>query len=399
MNGQRGAPSTAAMDLTLQGVTKQHLLAQLPAALVHESFFGTYQISPWTVIELWRGERRATAWLVPASRDLLDHADGQPWCSTAWISKNLASSLDLAFDTPEQVRVVMRSQYMRVQPARIDNYIESDRVVASPELVKAFGTRLLASSGSRIAVLRAVRRDARKQNAGSVRINYNTRRLLGIAPDPVTNRESIQISRYMPAISPHGRKAEIGRWIVWSLSLPILLLEILGRVALRAPNVLLASEESYTSDDPHGVARVSEEAAELLGISSGDSIYVFWGSRYLKIRALTFKTEAPPVSQKQRIVDWTPSVRPPRADSESRIALPGKVRATIGAPRNAIVRVRRSVLSVLRRRLIALALPVAAVGVGAAALSPPWYLTAGLVVAVFVLTLAGDRIPRKPWMH
>lgn len=387
------------VEITLSAATDDRLLAQLPAVLLHESYFIVYGIEPWTTAQVGRGGRKAHAWLVPIAPRLLSHRQDVSWSETAWISKDLARSLAISNGDRVPVRLSVVADRHRVQPARIDNYIPSEHVVVSRHARRELGRMVYVSSGYRVAVVKASRRRARDQRPRTVRMNFHMRRLLGVAPDPATDTQQVQLSPYRRVKVPMSFWAWLRRVPGWCFRELPMLFELVGRPLLRAPAVTLASEESLTADDPHGVARVPTYAAELLGTTAGDSVYVYWGKARARVRCQILSDKQEIQIPIQRIVDWLPSRRPPLADRNSIILLPAKIRATLGVPRNGVVVVRRSVVSVVRRRVIALSLPVVAVTVSVSKLGLRPWLAISLLALTVVLTLAGDRIPPRPWRH
>src|SRR6266702_1391107 len=333
------------LAIELIGTTNSRLLAQTRAVLIHEAYFTIYAIQPWTTVLVRSSQRQSQAWVVPISRRLLENAGQEPWSRTAWLSLDLARTLELKNRAHIPIVIEMMTATLRVQPARIDNYLDSDRIVVSEQARQAFGRRLLVSSGSRVAVMRTTRRHSGRQADSSVRMNFHIRRLLGVVPEPVTNTQQVQISTFHP-IKASIRDIDILwlvlRFIARLVSEPV---EGIGRLALRAPSVTLANEESLTSDDAHGVARIPSNAADLLGVSTGDSIYVYWGRQRVRIRALLLDSGTAAEAPLQRIVDWMPDTRAPQPDPQSKICLPAKVRATLGVPRSGVPVARRSILS------------------------------------------------------
>jgi hypothetical protein len=392
-----GHPVPLAVELT--GTTNSRLLAQTRAVLVHESFFTVYMVQPWTTMLVRSGERKSQAWVVPISRRLLVNAGHEPWSRTAWLSLDLARTLKLKSGAHIPLTIETTTATLRVQPARIDNYLNSDRIVVSKQARRVFGRMLLVSSGSRVAVMRTTRRHSKQQADSSVRMNFHVRRLLGVVPEPVTNTQHVQISTFHPVEASNDGIDVL--WLVPRFIARLVsgLLEEIGRLALRAPSVTLANEESLTSDDPHGVARIPSNVADLLGVSAGDSIYVYWGRRRVRLRVLLLDSSTVAELPLQGVVDWMPNTRAAQPDPQSKICLPAKVRVALGMPRNGVPVVRRSVLSTVRRRMISLTLPVVAITVSISRLGLQPLQAILLLAVVLVLTLAGDRIPRHPWFH
>ncbi|WP_054814591.1 hypothetical protein [Nocardia arizonensis] len=387
------------VELILEGFTHRSLLRQAPAVIVHPAFFVAHRIRPWTIATLEFGKKRRRAWLVPASADLLCAWERVSWSGSVWISIGLAERMGIEpADTGVEVRLCVEAATARVQPARIDNFLETDQIVLDAAARKRMTRRVLLVSESRTMIVRPVgRRRSRRQAVGRIRLNFHARMLLGIVPGAVTDRQYVQMSPYRPVGAPVSIRRMIRRAVAAVPRLPLLVLEYVARALLGAPRVALAIEESGTSDDPHGLARIPKDALDLLGIESGDKVFVYWGRRRVLVRACSYDKEASDHLPDTRIIDWTPTARSARVEFASRIALPAKFRTRLGAPRNGVVVLRRSLNSRLRRKLIALTIPVLAVTLSILKLDLDPVIAAGIVAAVLFCTLIGERMSSPSW--
>ncbi len=385
----------------MTALTSEGLLRQLPAAVVHPEFFGVWRIHPWTVASITVGKKTRRTWLVPADDQLLSEWTRASWSSSIWLSRKLARSLGVDVHASRDAQLTFDCTSARIQFARIDNYLQTHEIVMDPETRRRLlvtSKHVLLVSERRVMVAKPVSRfRSRDQRAGLVRLNYHARALMGLTPGPISRRPSIQLSSYAPVWDSHGRPESVWTWIRRVLRAPIVVLEAVFVLLLRAPRVALAAEESDASDDSQMLVRVSPNTCELLGIESGDGVFVTWGRRRVLVRAGAEESWEYEESALPQKVDWTPGRQTHRVAPDSRIAVPAKVRAELGAPRNSVLVVRRSVLSRLRRRLITLAIPLVGIGIAVLALNVAILLALGLVALTLFLVLAGERVPKPDW--
>jgi hypothetical protein len=387
--------------LSMTALTSEGLLRQLPAALVHPAFFSVWRVQPWTVASITVGTRTRRTWLVPADEQLLSGWKDTSWSSSIWLSRKLARALGVDIDSSREAQLTFDRSFARVQVARIDNYLQTHEIVVDSESRRrllATTKHVLLVSERRVMVAKPVSRlRSREQRSGLVRMNYHARALMGLTPGPISRRPSIQLSPFSPIWDSHTKPESVWTWIRRVLRAPVVVFEIILVFLLRAPRVSLAAEESDASDDSQMLVRVSPNTCELLGIESGDEVFVSWGKRRVLVRAGAEESWEYEESALPQVVDWTPTRQTRRVAPDSRIAVPAKVRVELGAPRNSVLVVRRSVLSRLRRRLITLAIPLVGIGISVLALNLPIPFALGLVALTLVLVLAGERVPKPDW--
>jgi hypothetical protein len=393
--------SSMSTTLSLTALTSPGLMRQLPAALLHPAYFSVGRLQPWTIGTVTIGKRSRRTWLVPADDRLLSGWKGAGWSSAIWLSYSLARSLGVESRTARDAQLTFDRTAALVQPSRIDNYLHTHEIVVEPELRRQLlvkSKHVLLVSERRVMLAKPVsRRRSRTQQAGRVRLNYHARALMGVEPGPVSRREAVQVSSYSPIYNPRTRPESIWTWLRRILRAPIVLLEWIFVFLLRAPRVALAAEESDASDDSQMLVRVSPNSCELLGIESGDQVFVSWGRRQVLVRAGaedSWEYEESALPQK---IDWTPGRSVHRVGPDSRIAVPAKVRVELGAPRNSVLVVRRFVLSRVRRKLITLAIPLVGIAIAVPTFKLGVPLALGLVALALLLVFAGERLPRPEW--
>ncbi len=318
-----------------------------------------------------------------------------------WLSRTLAGRFRALHPEGTAATLTIDVVRARVEPSQIDNYLQSHEIVLGPAIRSAIAARskyvLILSPTRAMAMTRVSARRSRGQSDDATRVNYHVRSMLGITATMFERRPPVEIAPF-GTVRARNRSLESARRVAKAvLRSPLVLLEVVARVFLNAPRVTLASEESSISDDSHGVVRVSANTCQLLGIQSGDRVYVTWGPRKVVARAFEESRWEYDESYSPEIVDWTPLRRSMTVGLDSRITVPAKLRTELGAPRNSILVVRRSVLSRVRRHLIALTVPIVGILITVFKLGLGILPATILTVIVLVLTLAGERVSEPNW--
>lgn len=384
-------------DIQVQICARRRLVHPIPALVVHPALLSSWGVRPVHAAEVRVGERSAVVWLVAATgrhEELFDKRHRRT--TDVYVDWRTAQALGLADASRSEGGVRFATATLTVQPQRHDDRLATDEVIVSSSVLDQLGGRhspLLVSSGSRKMAVRARESGTgTPQDPAMVRLNFHARLLLGLERSEDGERPSVVVSQLTSAVRKRPRASvrvvnaiRAGVWTVLFRT---------GEFLLRAPRVAVAITSSASADDDAGVVRLSPAVMDLIGVHNGDSVVVSWAGRTAATRAYVDVGERVDIGRIE-VVDWTQSSADQnRLASEFHVSLPSGIRNSLGAPRDAVVVVRRSLSGLFRRRLIALAIPLVGVAVSVAQLGLDVWVGAGLFAASVFLTMAGDRIGR-----
>lgn len=280
---------------------------------------------------------------------------------------------------------------MTPQPMRLDYPQAANRVVVSARVAADLGLtrgRVVLRSATRTMTATAWSPpDGDRQSDDRVRLNYHARLLLGIAAG---GDERVQLSPW-----PDDRGGRPVATLLRAAAQRVRLrLGAPVRFWLGAPSLSLAVRSAASIDDGQRVARCSAATFDLLGAEPGDRVRVSWGARETSVRLFARPGADLDLSAGPAIVDWSTGRTDDEIPDDSTILVPAAVRAELGAPRDGVVDIRRSTAWLVRKRAVALTLPLIGVAVSVAGLSLPAEVGAILLVVATLMTLARDRVPR-----
>ncbi|KQQ06059.1 hypothetical protein ASG06_05910 [Rathayibacter sp. Leaf185] len=176
-----------------------------------------------------------------------------------------------------------------------------------------------------------------------------------------------------------------------------------GEWLFGAPAMALRATEALVGDEGRPVIRVDPGALDFIGVESGGTVVVTWGTRSVHARVL-LQSELTRARMEEQFSETTgQQVRAstPSAHVESRLRTPAHlrvwvsptVRQALNIPSDTVVRVRRSVPHLLVMNSSRLALSIAALIVGGLAVPNVHFgLWLVLSAALLMLTLAPLRL-------
>lgn len=308
-------------------------------------------------------------WLLPAPSRLLTAATAEPFSATVWLSDSVWAALldgDEQVGVPGSIDLHVITDAVRVAPARIEHVLGGGQVMLHhDDIEKVLGGQpwaIVTHRGTPMAA-RVVVSD-RSEDKGLARLSFYSRLLLGLEVDQFNDLGLVQVSPFhlMKATGRRRRRGARGR-IGAALAVMravALVVEVLLRPLLRAPEVALRVSESSIGDDAFNVVRIREDALPLLGINVGDEVFLSFGPGH-QVAALTLLAgpAALPSGFTTRIVD--PGGREDFASDERLlIGVPAPLRDALGIPRSAVVHVRRRLSTLVLGRVNELVLPVGA---------------------------------------
>lgn len=367
--------------------TSPDLRRQLRALLLPDRILKSWGVVTGTPVQLSVGEHTSVVWL---------HLDEEaPRRGQVVARLDYRTAIDLGV-TPGELRtgsVTINKVNLTVQPMRLEYPQAANRAVISSRVstkLRSRDHRVLVRSATRCMVVTAVPPPGKNtQSDDRIRLNFHARLLLGLVETEGANA-TVQVSS-LPHGSGAGRAGSRARaiWSRFATALGAPLRWILG-----APVISLAVRSSASPDDGQRVARCSASTFDVLGAEPGDRVRVRWGRRQATVRLFEDPHTDPELTKGPLIVDWSTGRTHDTLPDDSVVLIPAAVRAELGLPRDGVVDIRRSTLWVLRKRAVALTIPLVGVVLAVAGLDvPPWAATILLIVVVF-MTIARDRIPR-----
>lgn len=368
--------------------TDAGLRRQQRAVLAPPPVISGWGLQAGSLVRVQVGNRARGVWLHVADDITATKApDGTP---VLYLDARTAAALGVAIDTLTEGQIDVRSWHLRPQPMRLDYPQGSGLVVVPPDVLEGLGgtgRAVVIRSPSRVMVAQAWTPPLPDRQApDKVRLNYHSRLLLGIT-DGAT--EPMQVTPWprdagigFPALAQRaGRRAR----------------DVMGaplRAWLGAPELLVAVRSASSIDDGQRVARCASSTLDLLGARPGDLVRVGWGPRTTSVRLFPRSDSDTSPINAPSMVDWVGGRTDDEIPDDSEILIPAAVRAELGAPRDSVVLVRRSTAWLLRKRAVALTLPLVGVAISIPGVDLPPVAGVLLLALVSLMTLAQDRVPR-----
>jgi len=327
------------------------------------------------------------------------------------------------FDERSQVAPVdlelPNSRFVAVIAAKWFDLPRGNTVHVSRENVRLYGRRRFLTSWSLVTsekIAAPVKLKRRRDLADDrARTTFALRTLLELeagssmqlARPPAPGREL----RYIRLANRISRRRDLpetmrrvlsalGAFVVILRSLDVLT-EIVLRLALRSPSIMLRTTQAVIGDDSENVARLHPSVFPLLGITPGRQILVNWCGTEAAVVALEDHTatdaEQEAASRRYQRVERTGEALPKGFPGHLVVHLPSPVRQELTMPASTIVSVRRRLRPLVLTHLNQLALPVAGLAAAVAAIPELRWLPTILASAlVLVLGFLNLRVPKQP---
>lgn len=368
--------------------TDNVLRRQQRALLASESLIQEWGLLAGSLVRVTVGRRVRGVWLYRDDAPQPTPEDGAPLLR---LDVRTAESFGVPPGHAVEAELELNIHTLVPQPMRLDFPQGADLVVVSTAVLDSLGGRgslAVVRSASRVMTARAWAPPTPVPQAEhKIRLNYHTRLLLGV-PEAVDT--TVQVSAW--PVDVGNRPAAILRD---SAHRARTLLGAPARAWLGAPELLLAVRSAASIDDGQRVARCAPSTIDLLGVEAGDRVRVRWGTRSTSVRVFARAVADVSSTEGPLVVDWSNGRTDDAIPEDSEIFIPAAVRAELGAPRDSILSVRRSTAWLLRKRAVALTLPLVGVAISVPGLDLPAWAGVLLLVVASLMTLARDRVPRS----
>jgi hypothetical protein len=226
------------------------------------------------------------------------------------------------------------------------------------------------------------------QEDSALRVDFLTRLLLGAPPKPTLSAWPLTDALQQELC---GRAGET---TVVTARLQRQAIERVARWFLGAPVLALRADYSLPGDEAQNICRIHERMFDVLGIKPGDRVVIQWGHR--SATATVLKQWRSPEADKYARSSGVRQLTADDIPEDYHISVPASALASFGAPRDAVVLVRRELVTLVANNALILAVPFT--GLLLALINKmQWYFVVLVTGLLFVLSFLPLRRSEHAW--